>query len=317
MGQQRLLIISASGELPAWDLTDFSCERAPTIDAGLASLAARPFDAVVVAARGEQVRLGELCAKAQEILGEDTLPMLLAAHGADEPATRGLEALPFDGFIDLGWSPALAQRYLKAALVRVRAGRNLVHIQQHILEAAKGDVSSLQELAIHDELTGLFNLRYFREVMAKEHQRAQRHKRPYGLVYLDLDDLKAVNTAFGHAAGSRALVAVGAALGRMTRQCDYAFRIGGDEFVALVVECSATQAAIYAERACRAVEALGHQEGDAAVRLTVSAGVAAFPDDGTAAEQVMQRADQALFRAKHQGKNRVACFVAEAGGLAR
>jgi diguanylate cyclase (GGDEF)-like protein len=116
-----------------------------------------------------------------------------------------------------------------------------------------------------------------------------------------------VNAAHGHAAGARAITRVGVAIAALTRSSDHSFRIGGDEFVSLLVECTKEQALVYADRVRSAVASTTWHEDQDEVRLTICAGVANFPDDGPTCEQVLGHADEALFRAKDLGKN---CVVA-------
>ncbi len=311
VAQQRLLIISQPGPLPLWSFSGFTVEHSSLADDPVRVLKAGNFDAVLLVVQGPQP-VGA-CDPLLALCEEDALPLALAAAGDDEPGTRLLEQLPFDAFVDLRWDVRLVERCLGAMLQRVHAGRNLVQIQQHILSVARGEVTSLQHLAVRDELTGLYNLHHFREVVGKEHRRCERHGGTYAVVFLDLDNLKKLNTQHGHAAGARALVRVGQTLAAITRTCDYAFRIGGDEFVALIVESTTPAAATYAERVRQAVERDIYPEGQSTVELTLSAGCAGFPADGDTSEGVLANADRALFRAKELGKNRVVCYTHERG----
>lgn len=308
MAPPRLLIIAPNGPLPAWSLSTFTSTASASADEALALLKRDPFDAVVIAVAGEAPGLAELCARIHAMHHDNATPLVLAARGDDEAATRSLEALPFDAFVDLAWDSRLAERCLAASLQHVSAGRNMVQIQQQILRAARGEVSTLQGLALRDDLTGLYNVRHFREVSAKEHERCRRHLRPYAVVFIDLDNLKELNSAHGHAAGARAISRVGTALAALTRSSDYSFRIGGDEFVSLLVESSKKQALIYADRVRTAIAASTFHEGQDEIRLTLCAGVAGFPDDGATSEQVLEHADQALFQAKARGRNRVVLY---------
>ena len=130
---------------------------------------------------------------------------LVAGHAGSPGLEALLDRYPCDGFIDLAWPESLAAAALRIALGHVALGRNMVEIQQVVIEQAREDMTSLYDRANHDGLTNLFNQRYFAQLMERQHaSSAQRHE-SYALVFIDLDDLKRLNTRYGHAGGSRAL----------------------------------------------------------------------------------------------------------------
>ena len=155
-----------------------------------------------------------------------------------------------------------------------------------------------RRLADTDALTGLRNRRYFHETLARECKRAQRYGRSLGLLVLDLDDFKAINAQVGHLAGDAVLAEAASRMRSVLRGSDVACRIGGDEFAIVLPEAGAPQATQLYERVAQAVSAspIGSIE-----RLTVSGGVAALEpsDDATT---FFERADDALYRAKQNGK---------------
>lgn len=168
----------------------------------------------------------------------------------------------------------------------------------------------LQRLATQDPLTGLFNRRYFFAIAAREFERSQRYRRPLALLVLDLDRFKRINDAYGHAVGDQVLLAVVKVLRAGLRQVDIPCRYGGEEFVVLLPETEPPTARVVAERLCAAlaVEPVATEWGP--VPVTVSIGVAALADDPhSTLEQLLERADQAMFGAKQAGRNQVRIWV--------
>jgi diguanylate cyclase (GGDEF)-like protein len=158
----------------------------------------------------------------------------------------------------------------------------------------------MQRLAATDGLTGVANRRTFGTVLEKELERAGRTGAPVGLVLLDLDHFKQLNDRLGHQAGDRALQRVAEVLLRSARPYDTVARYGGEEFAVILPGTSPGQAASVAERFRRAVAAM-----DWTVPVTVSVGVASFPAHAADPVSLVKRADQALYRAKQGGRNRV------------
>jgi diguanylate cyclase (GGDEF)-like protein len=169
----------------------------------------------------------------------------------------------------------------------------------------------IRELTIVDDHTGLFNARHLHRVLDAEVIRSERYGRPFSLVFVDLDRFKEVNDRHGHQAGSAALREVGEVLRAGLRETDIPTRYGGDEFVILLPEADRTQAMMVAERLRSAVA--GHaflNDRGLSVRFTASFGVATWPLDGRKADELLGRADAAMYQVK--GKARDA--VAHAGG---
>ncbi len=164
----------------------------------------------------------------------------------------------------------------------------------------------LERLAVTDGLTGVFNHRRFQEQLQAEIVRAERHKRPLGVLMVDVDFFKKVNDAMGHPAGDELLRRLAEVLSADLRQTDLIARYGGEEFAVLLPETSKGEAMQVAERMRLAVETKIN-DGTTAwpSRITVSIGVGTFPDDGKGGENVLVAADQAMYVAKRQGRNRV------------
>ncbi|MBI5521696.1 MAG: GGDEF domain-containing protein [Desulfarculus sp.] len=161
-----------------------------------------------------------------------------------------------------------------------------------------------QELSVTDGLTGLYNLRFLKSKLTSEMEHARRLDQPLSLIMLDLDDFKAFNDAHGHVEGDRLLLGVARVLKRTVREGDVACRYGGEEFTVLLPGTGLDAAQQVAERIRRGVEQLGlWPRSQHEVRVTVSLGVARL-GSGEDAQDFIHRADQALYQAKAQGKNR-------------
>jgi len=167
-------------------------------------------------------------------------------------------------------------------------------------------IDSLREQSITDFLTGLPNRRAFFTAAGPELARARRHGFNLVVLLMDVDHFKVVNDSAGHAAGDRALVAVANRLQQTMRQGDLAARLGGEEFVALLSHCSLEAGLAFADRLREAIqsEAIDVGEGKAALHLTVSIGLADAGTHGHELDALLARADEAMYRAKHEGRNR-------------
>jgi diguanylate cyclase (GGDEF)-like protein len=148
--------------------------------------------------------------------------------------------------------------------------------------------------------TGLYNMRHFNAVVSQELERARRFDRPIAVLMVDVDRLRAINTAHGHLAGDRALKNVAEAIGRATREYDLGARFGGDEFCVLLPETDLEGALVVADRIRTFVDQAAEP------RITVSVGVAAQHREATAPDELIALADRAAYRAKFSGRNSVA-----------
>ena len=164
---------------------------------------------------------------------------------------------------------------------------------------------SLRVQAIRDPLTGLYNRRYMQEFLNRELLSARRKHRPLAVMMLDLDYFKHFNDAFGHAAGDQALAAVGETLLHSVRAEDIACRYGGEEFALILPECSLQQAGLRAEEILKRIARSTQPDDASAESLTVSIGVAAFDETTDRVDLLLKFADDALYEAKRNGRNRV------------
>ncbi len=164
----------------------------------------------------------------------------------------------------------------------------------------------LREQSVRDYLTGLFNRRYMEETLERELLRASRKGLSLGIMMLDVDDFKQFNDNFGHAAGDAVLRELGELLLGHFRGEDIACRYGGDEFIIVLLDASRKMTLERAERLCEHARHLNIQfEGQALETVTLSVGVAVFPENGSTSAEILKAADTALYRAKHAGRDRV------------
>lgn len=185
---------------------------------------------------------------------------------------------------------------------RARMERDLLQAS----DALRGANQDLKRLANTDVLTGLANRRRFMEALEAEIDRAERYDRALSLVLVDLDHFKEVNDTHGHAGGDEVLRAVAGVLAAVCRDVDLAARIGGEEFAILLPETDARGAERVAERTLGRI-ADGHHRAPsgAGFHITASAGVSSLGREVTSGEGLLQAADDALYRAKSEGRNRV------------
>jgi len=179
----------------------------------------------------------------------------------------------------------------------------------------------IYRLLAHDELTGLLTSKSFFSELRREATRAGIENRPFCVLMMDLDHFKLVNDTYGHLVGSQTLAEVGALITRALRAGDVAARFGGEEFAAFLLDADCAQALVAAERvramiAAHRFAATRHNSSASETRpthrLTISVGVAVFPDDAREPIKLVELADTALYHAKHSGRNRVSSFCSGA-----
>ena len=164
------------------------------------------------------------------------------------------------------------------------------------------------ELAFTDGLTGLYNRRYIMEQIEREFIRAQRSKAPLSLIMVDLDELKAINDRFGHHEGDGFLKEVARIVKVNTRASDVAARWGGDEFMLLAPGTDSRSASKIAERIRTQVERYKIKLEGEEVGITVSAGIVSYPAHASVVEELLKKADEAMYNAKRGGKNQSSVF---------
>jgi diguanylate cyclase (GGDEF)-like protein len=167
----------------------------------------------------------------------------------------------------------------------------------------------MEELTITDELTGIFNYRYFAEKLKEEQRRAFRYNLPLSLIMMDIDWFKKFNDKYGHEVGNIVLKGITAVVKRCIRDVDIFCRYGGEEFVVILPQTPQIEVTRIGERIRQQIEASTFGGGSIPeLKVTVSIGVTSFPENGKSNEEILSVADQALYRAKGAGKNLV-CVI--------
>lgn len=174
------------------------------------------------------------------------------------------------------------------------------------LEQAKKELAELSELVRTDPLTGLYNFRHFREVMEIEIERTKRTGQPTALVMIDLDHFKNVNDTWGHEAGNQVLASTAKAMQSCIRQLDVACRYGGEEFAVILPAANSLIAKQVAKRICDTIAAKPVMLDGENIATTASLGIAILQANQLCSVEVLvERADQALYEAKQNGRNQV------------
>ena len=226
---------------------------------------------------------------------ETFIPIILITHQGDvESKVQGLK-LGADDYLVKPVNPLELQARV-GSMLRIKALQDKVVARRQELEA----------LSVTDELTGLFNHRAMQQRLRDEFQRASRYNEALAVIMLDIDHFKTINDTYGHVFGDRVVAGMGAILGRCVRDVDICARYGGDEFMAILPSTQFTGALTVAERIWRAVANEPIHFRQETLRMTISVGVAFYPNKRvTSPEDLVHQADQALYQAKREGRNRI------------
>lgn len=188
------------------------------------------------------------------------------------------------------------------ASIAIQNAKLYEQAQQEIADRKKAE-EAIKHMAHHDALTGLPNRRLFNERIALEIARSKRNHQKIGVILFDLDQLKDVNDSYGHSVGDLLLQAVGQRLLGLLRKSDTVARMGGDEFLLILPEMKQSQDAILtAERILNALSTPFLLEGHQ-INITTSIGIVFYPDDGTEVDDLIKKADFAMYKAKEKGGN--------------
>jgi two-component system, cell cycle response regulator len=238
---------------------------------------------------------------------EQFLPVILLSVKADlDSRVTGLR---------IGADDFLAKPFADAEILARSAAMLRIKSLQDQLRAAK---VQLEQLSVTDGLTGLFNRRHFEERLKEEFRRAHRYSDPVSLMMLDLDHFKNVNDRYGHLFGDEVLRSTAELLRASMREPDICSRYGGEEFAVILPKTHVQGALVVAERillelrrrsyAAEATETGAREE----VKVTVSIGIAFYPSkDVTTPSLLVKFADEALYRAKHDGRNTICLYQAQ------
>jgi diguanylate cyclase (GGDEF)-like protein len=177
----------------------------------------------------------------------------------------------------------------------------LTQVFNHMVARLRESRVELERLSVTDPLTGLYNRLRMMEVLDNEVRRSRRLHHPFAVLMADLDLFKKYNDAHGHPAGDAALKRIGAIMREACRDVDFVARYGGEEFLLMMPETEPESAVEVAQRIRKKIENETLAEGS----ISVSVGVAGFPNNGDAADALIAAADAALYEAKHAGGNRV------------
>ncbi|MBI4532823.1 MAG: diguanylate cyclase [Candidatus Melainabacteria bacterium] len=245
-------------------------------------------------------------------------PIFLAANEIVEKLRQESQLVP-QGIRSATLVPLVHAQEFRGALALVSSDKYLplsekdLKMVVELADRVAGAIShaelfaQVQRQAVTDPMTGLFNRRFFAEQLSKEIDRFQRFGHPFSYIIVDLDFLKKINDSLGHQFGDVAIKHIAQVLKRTTRDVDTAARYGGEEFVILLPVTDVKEARIAAERICVEIRA---QTVEGVGTVTASVGVATFPLDADDRDKLTELADQALYLAKHRGRNRV-CSVSE------
>ena len=229
----------------------------------------------------------------------------VSMRAADQPA-----AFP-EGVSRVAWAPLLRDRQPIGILVADELPSEQLRTLQIVADQLALQLSRVQlyqrveALAVTDELTGLFVRHHFMELAREELERSKRYGLSCSIVMADLDRFKQKNDTYGHLVGDVVLRDVARLLQRHLREIDLMARFGGEEFILLLVETGSLQAMPIAQRLKQLVEVHPVRAYDELLSQTISIGVAGFPEHAGSLEELIERADQALYAAKSSGRNRV------------
>ena len=266
------------------------------------------FEMPLTLLRQKELRVGDGLAGWVAVTGEAvTVPSLAGpAPAAPEPEVETALAVPI---------MVRNRTYAVLALYGKRDGvfreSDVEAVGQFVARAGVGIENVLRHqearrYSITDPLTGVWNRRYFEMKARDELERAMRFGRPFSLLMVDIDNFKNVNDRFGHRSGDEVLVELARRMTEVTRDIDTCARYGGEEFVLLLPETDSEGARVVAEKLRRIVSDAPIGVSDAGrLSVTVSVGVAGYPEHGDSLPDVLKRADEALYVAKRAGKDRV------------
>ena len=259
------------------------------------------FDLIIVSLSLRDADGLRLCSQVRSLDRARHLPLLIIVEpGDDAPLLKGLDM----GVNDYVVRPIDPNELLARVRTQLKRKRYLDHLRVRLEESV--------EMAILDPLTGLHNRRYMTSHLATLFDDAARRGKPLSVLLIDIDHFKAVNDSHGHDAGDVVLREFATRIRRDTRGIDLTCRLGGEEFVVVMPDCDLAKAYQVGERLRQCIETAPFEVGGKVglLQVTASVGVAALEFDDDAPEQMLKRADEALYCAKRDGRNRVVADAA-------
>ena len=240
----------------------------------------------------------EVCEHLKEDDSTKEIPIIMVTSKAK--ATDKVKGL------EMGALDYVAQPFDEGELI----ARVNIHLRlRELYEAVQEKNRQLQEMANRDGLTDLYNHRYFHEQLSQDFLRAKRYHENLSCILFDIDFFKKFNDTYGHQTGDVVLTALATVIQRATRESDLAARYGGEEFAIVLYYTDGAAAYQAAERLRTMVESHEVQDNGNVLRVTISVGVATFPHEKIHdSKELIEHADQALYKAKDNGRNRVEAF---------
>ncbi|MFQ6024267.1 MAG: diguanylate cyclase [Acidiferrobacterales bacterium] len=333
--KKRILVVDDEQSIRGMVSHVLTDERYQVIEAASGEEALSTFESSPVPVIFTDIRMGGMSGldllKKVKRLNPETNVIIMTSHGTMDVAINAIKGGAYDfltkPFEDLELVANVARRAMQNfELVRERqklvdtlksrnealanlnkAFRALTVTLKNKNQALENLNNAFKALAIRDQLTGLFNRRYFDEAITSEVTRATRYGRNLSVIFLDVDFFKKYNDQYGHQHGDLVLKKISQIVKDNIREIDIGTRYGGEEFVIILPETPKEDAHTVAEKIRKAVEdnaaiAVGSQ---APTTITISAGVATLGPDGTNASELIAKADQAVYQAKSHGRNAV------------
>ncbi|MBN2031303.1 diguanylate cyclase [bacterium] len=281
----------------------YKVQLAKNGEEALKMVAENPPSAIILDVLLPNMNGFEVCRKlkSSEVTSFIPVIMVTALHGNEE-RIKGIE-VGADDFIQKPINRVELLTRIKS-LLRIKRLHEALELKVNELEKAK---TKLRKLAVTDGLTSLYNYRAFRQQLRQEISRSRRFNLPVSLLIMDFDHFKVYNDLFGHPNGDKVLKLFAKRVYQNIRDVDCLARYGGEEFVLILPGTDKKAAKTVAEKIRRLVEqtSFPHEEKLPDKRVTVSVGVASFPQDTDDEETLIKLTDKALYRAKKSGRNRV------------
>ena len=247
-------------------------------------------------------------------LNPNTQVVIMTSNASLESATAALRSGAYDyltkPFEDLDAISSVIRRAAEKVELILQNETMVDDLEKNAQELEQLN-KQLKYLATRDALTGLYNRRYFLEALQLEFSRSKRHGRVFSLLFMDLDHFKQYNDKFGHPAGDALLKGLAEVITRASRNTSIVARYGGEEFIILAPEAPKDGAKIFAERLRKGVEEhpFEGRQSQPGGRVTLSIGVSTYPEDGSDCEMLILHADEAMYLAKKNGRNRVVLYT--------